>query len=73
MDFIKTSHVHNLLSAPSHAGIVAHKEGFDEEIMRNTFEAAGLTAFKFEHACTSAVHGKDMDIFLAQGIRQATV
>ncbi|PSR73300.1 hypothetical protein PHLCEN_2v10828 [Hermanssonia centrifuga] len=49
--------------------VVAHKSGFSEPEMRDTFETGGLGAFEFGTVTRAKLHGDDVDFFLAKGTK----
>ena len=50
--------------------VVPHTAGFSEEVMKKTFEGAGLTDFEFTIAIPKVnLHKFDVQIFLARGVR----
>ena len=55
--------------ADGHGHIVAHQRGFDEEEMGTTFLAAGLRLQDFDVVTSGKMHGKDVDFFLACGVK----
>lgn len=55
--------------AKDHHHVVAHTAGFGEEDMRQIFTKAGLVNFDFSHITAVKLHGNDMDVFLARGVK----
>ncbi|EMD34311.1 hypothetical protein CERSUDRAFT_107518 [Gelatoporia subvermispora B] len=51
--------------------VVAHHGGFDEAKMRRTFEGAGLEHFGFKKGVPGKMHGKNVHLFVARGVKQA--
>ncbi|KAK0455185.1 S-adenosyl-L-methionine-dependent methyltransferase [Desarmillaria tabescens] len=51
----------------THANIVAHKAGFNEEQMKEMFDGAGLGVFSLEKIVSAKMHGHGVKIFLAKG------
>jgi hypothetical protein len=51
--------------------MVAHRHGFDEAMMRSTFEGAGLGDFTYAKATDMTWEGKDLEIFLATASKKA--
>ncbi|KAB5595193.1 Methyltransferase domain containing protein [Ceratobasidium theobromae] len=71
IDLIRTSDSEPLHEAHSH--IVAHKGGFKEESIQSAFiEAAKLQGFSFKVAFQMRQHGRDVDLFIAKGVRAST-
>ena len=59
-----------LLSAErSNNPIVAHKGGFEENMIRSVFEQAGLTQFSFNPRVRLAKKNKVMTVFVAKGTK----
>lgn len=53
----------------SHAGIVAHRGGFEEEEIRRALNAADLQDVSFEKATSAKKNGFSVDFFLAKGVK----
>ncbi|KAH9939571.1 S-adenosyl-L-methionine-dependent methyltransferase [Amylocystis lapponica] len=53
--------------------IVAHPHGFAEAEMRSLFEGADLTQFEFAPTVSAKMAGKDLQLFLARGVKPAIV
>lgn len=49
--------------------IVAHKAGFTEDDIRDTFTSAGLVSFYMEAAISVKKYDKDFQLFLAKGTK----
>lgn len=50
--------------------IVAHTAGFDEAVIRETFEGAGLKSFSFRRVTSAKMRGHGVHFFLAQGVKR---
>jgi len=55
-----------------HEHIVAHQRGFGEEDIKGVFGSAGLEFKEFGVVASGKMHGRDVDFFVARGIRSAT-
>jgi 2-polyprenyl-3-methyl-5-hydroxy-6-metoxy-1,4-benzoquinol methylase len=53
----------------SHASIVPHVGGFEEEEILGAFKAAGLQDISFEKATSAKKNGSSVDFFLAKGVK----
>lgn len=70
VDILKTSCADPESIFPGHVHhIVAHKAGFTEDDIRETFMGAGLISFHIEPAIPVKKHDKHFQLFIAKGTR----
>jgi len=53
------------------SGVVTQKRGFTQQQMSNLFAGAGLRSFKFDRVTRAKKNGRNVDIFLARGLKSA--
>ncbi|PPQ93763.1 hypothetical protein CVT25_008143 [Psilocybe cyanescens] len=53
--------------------VVAHINGFTEEVMKKTMEGAGLVSFTFDRIMDFHSHGRDTSLFIAQARKPLSV
>jgi len=68
-DILKPSNEDEVFQHGSHAHIVAHKGGFKEADMRKAFDAAELQDMSFDKVTSGGKHGRNIDFFLAKGVK----
>ena len=51
------------------AHIVSHRAGFSKEDIEKVFVGAALQSFSFEPATSAKHRGKDVDFFIAKGVK----
>lgn len=56
-----------------HSHIVAHQRGFAEGEIKTTFEIAGLELTDFGVVTSGKMHGKDVQFFLACGVKSTSI
>ncbi|KAF9265888.1 S-adenosyl-L-methionine-dependent methyltransferase [Marasmius fiardii PR-910] len=49
--------------------VVVHKHGFSQEEMQSFFDNAGLTSFQFTRITRAKKNDRDVNVFLARGIK----
>ncbi|ESK92207.1 hexaprenyldihydroxybenzoate methyltransferase [Moniliophthora roreri MCA 2997] len=59
-----------LPSSASH--VVAHKHGFSQEVVKSFFQEADLVSFDFRRVTKARKNGREVNIFLARGIKPGT-
>lgn len=68
VDFLESPEAEHILK--SHGHIVANTTGFSEEMIKSTFVSkGGLQNFSFKPACQALMHGKNVNMFVAKGVR----
>ena len=73
-DLLKGPHEHEFRRPCSHTlthNTVAHRGGLTENEVRVSFEQAGLVDIAFEIVHTVRNEGRDVEIFVAHGVRSA--
>lgn len=73
-DLLKGLHEHEFCRPCSHTHThhaVVHRGGLTEDEVRVSFEQAGLVDVDFEIVHTVRKDGRDVEIFMAQGVRPA--